>query len=101
MPNISMNKDAHKFAPVMLNVRAACGGANGCELNHRWVLAAGGSNHQWSRPAYGGSAPFVTGAAINCISRAQGGAAHLAPVRCDSTSTGYDEGRTRESIDQR
>jgi len=33
------------------------------------------------RAACGCSAPFVKGAAMNCISRAQGGAAHLAPVR--------------------
>ncbi len=25
MPNISMNKDAHKFAPVMLGIGADCG----------------------------------------------------------------------------
>jgi len=28
----------------------------------------------------GGSAPFVTGAAMNCSSRDKGGAAHLTPV---------------------
>ena len=37
-----------------------------------------------------GSAPIVTGAAINCISRAQRGAAHLAPLNVRRESD-YEE----------
>jgi len=50
-----------------------------------------------------GSAPIVTGAAINCISRAQGGAAHLAPLceinnphTCDYSTKHKEKGNTEK-----
>ena len=55
MPNISMNKDAHKFAPVMLDVPGDCVAGSAAAL-HGKVIGAAGYPY---RSAWTGSGTFM------------------------------------------